>query len=205
MTEVLIVAKTNMSRGTYCIGGVQLGSLRSLRLVPSNQNSHPKDTPLDVGQVWDFTLQEMPPAQVTAPHVEDIRVLRGKMLRAMLFNEVRDFVLDNIDVPTVHPKDLFFGRLQFKQSEKKRITPEGGIPLKSTGFWRLDGDLILQEIEGKARYVCFDHSRRKAVLDLPFLGQQSLADVIPAGTLLRLSLSRWFNDGYWLQLSGWFM
>ncbi len=123
----------------------------------------------------------------------------------MSFDEVKRFVLAKIGAPTVHPKDLFYGRLQFKQSEKKRITPAGGIPLVSTGFWRLNGDLLLQEIEGKARYVCFDHSRRKAILDLPFVGEQALVDVIPAGTLLRLSLSRWFNEGFWLQLSGWFM
>ena len=205
MAEVLIVAKTNMSKETYCVGGVQLDNLRSLRLVPSSQNSHPKDTPLDVGQVWEFTLQEMPPEEIMAPHVEDIRVIRGKKLRTMTSDQVKAFVLDNISVPVVHPNDLFYGRLQFKQSEKKRITPDGGIPLRSTGFWRLDGDLILQEIDNKVRYICIDHSRRRTIIDLPFVGEQALEEIIPAGTLLRLSLSRWFNEGYWLQLSGWFL
>ena len=205
MTEVLIVAKTNMSNETYCVGGIQLDNLRSLRLVPSSQNSHPKDTPLDVGQVWDLTLQEMSAEEIIAPHVEDIRVIRGSMLRTMSLDQMKVFVLEEIGAPIIHPRDLFFGRLQFKQSEKKRITPDGGIPLKSTGFWRLDGDLILQEVDKKARYVCFDHSRRKVTLDLPFVGEQALVDVVPAGTLLRLSLSRWFNEGFWLQLSGWFM
>ena len=137
MTEVLIVAKTNMSNETYCVGGIQLDNLRSLRLVPSSQNSHPKDTPLDVGQVWDLTLQEMSEEEIIAPHVEDIRVIRGSMLRTMSLDQMKVFVLEEIGAPIIHPRDLFFGRLQFKQSEKKRITPDGGIPLKSTGFWRL--------------------------------------------------------------------
>ena len=205
MTEVLIVAKTHMSNETYCVGGIQLDNLRSLRLVPTAQHSHPKDTPLDVGQVWDFSLQEMSAEEITAPHVEDIRVIRGSKLRTMSLDQVKSFVLDNIGAPIVQPKDLFYGRLQFKQSEKKRITPDGGIPLKSTGFWRLNGDLILQVVDKKARYICIDHSRRRTNIDLPFVGDQALAEIIPAETLLRLSLSRWFNEGFWLQLSGWFM
>ena len=57
------------------------------------------------------------------------------------------------------------------------------------------------------RAMCvFDHSRtQERLIDLPFVGEQALVDEIPAGTLLRLSLSRWFNDGFWLQLSGWFL
>ena len=64
------------------------------------------------------------------------------MLRTMSYDQVKAFVLksENIDVPIVHPKDLFCGRLQSKQSEKKRITPDGGIRIKTTGFWRLQGD-----------------------------------------------------------------
>lgn len=205
MPTVLIVAKTNLSNETYSVGGIQLDSLRSLRLFPPTQNSHPRDTPLDIGQVWEFTFQEMSPEEIIAPHVEDIRVIGAKMLRTMSLDQVKAFVLENIGAPIVHPKDLFYGRLQSKQSKKKRITPAGGIPLKSTGFWRLQGDLILQEADNKARYICIDHSRRRTIIDLPFVGEQALEEVIPAGTLLRLSLSRWFDEGFWLQLSGWFL
>ena len=140
-----------------------------------------------------------------APHVEDIRVIGAKMLRTISLDQVKAFVLENIGAPIVHPKDLFYGRLQSKRSETKRITPDGGIPLKSTGFWRLDRDLILRQVDNKARFICIDHSRRRTIIDLPFVGEQTLEEVIPAGTLLRLSLSRWFNEGFWLQLSGWFL
>lgn len=205
MAEVLIVDKTKISNETYSVGGLQMDSLRSLRLFPPTLNSHPKDTPLDIGQVWEFTLQEMSPEEIVAPHVEDILVIGAKMLRTISLDQVKAFVLENIDAPIVHPKDLFYGRLQSKQSEKKRITPDGGIPLKSSGFWRLDGDLILQEVDNEARFICMDYSRRRTIIDLPFVGEQALEEVIPAGTLLRLSLSRWFNEGFWLQLSGWFL
>lgn len=205
MTEVLIVDKTKTSSETYSVGGIQLDSLRSLRLFPPTRNDHPMDTPLDIGQVWEFTLQEMSPAEIMAPHVEDIRVIGAKKLRTMSFDQVKAFVLENIGAPIVHPKDLFYGRLQYKQSEKKRITPDGGIPLKSTGFWRLDIDLILQEVDNRARYICIDHNDGRTIIDIPFVGEQAIEEVIPAETLLRLSLSRWFNEGYWLQLSGWFI
>ena len=205
MPTVLIVAKTKISNENYSVGGIQLDSLRSLRLFPPTQNSHPKDTPLEIGQVWEFTLQEMSPEEIRAPHVEDIRVIGAKMLRTMSFDQVKAFVLENIGAPIVHPKDLFYGRLQPQQGEKKRITPGGGIPLKSTGFWRLEGDLILQEVDNRARYICIDHGRRRTIIDLPFVGDQARVEVIPAGALLRLSLSRWLNEGFWLQLSGWFL
>ena len=32
------------------------------------RNSHPKDTPLEIEQVWEFTLQEMSPEEIMAPH-----------------------------------------------------------------------------------------------------------------------------------------
>ena len=83
MPIVLIIDKTKISDETYSVGGIQLDSLRCLRLFPPTLNSHPKDTPLDIGQVWEFTLQEMSPEEITAPHVEDIRVIGAKLLRTM--------------------------------------------------------------------------------------------------------------------------
>ncbi len=53
MVQVLIVAKTKMSAG-LCLGGLVLHNQRSVRLLPPADYSHPFDSPINLGEIWDF-------------------------------------------------------------------------------------------------------------------------------------------------------
>lgn len=74
---------------------------------------------------------------------------------------------------------------------------------------------ISSDEKGKARYLycnndsSCDSSDEDLVLDVRYVGCDAPPVFIPAGALLRFSLSRKYRAakyfGYWLQLSGWFL
>ncbi len=72
------------------------------------------------------------------------------------------------------------------------------------------GSIILVRIAKKEdpRYTIFENDFAR--FDVPYQGLAEPLEVIPAGTILRFSLTRRFprneqNEAYWLQLSGWFL
>ena len=206
MARVLILGKTKMGDG-ICLGGFDVDRKRSLRLTPPDRFSHPLDTPHELGDLWEMDLKALPPSMLNAPHKEDIEALNRRCVQKATPDKVKAFIVSNMDAPQVQPKDLFDGRLQINRNGKACITPERGIPLYSTGHWRFDKALSRQVDGGRfgkrrTRYVLGDGS-----LDVPFVGFQEAPQVIPAGAVLRFSLTRWFNDnpGFWLQLSGWWL
>ena len=81
----------------------------------------------------------------------------------------------------------------------------GGLPGQSVCFWRLPFDLLA--VPGQPRgYAAGD--RRFAVT---YVGLAPALACVPRGTLVRMSLSRWFQPkgesrrACWLQLSGWYL
>ena len=85
--------------------------------------------------------------------------------------------------------------------------PEAGqLPTRSTGYWRPDRDLELRDSFGKPRYRWSGGGQLRSI---GYVGIAGAAAGIPAGSLVRLSLSRPYAPpdqpgGFWLQLSGWF-
>ncbi|MGH2506295.1 MAG: hypothetical protein ACRDHZ_02595, partial [Ktedonobacteraceae bacterium] len=68
MEQVLVVAKTHMSQGKTCIGGLSLHTFENVRLKLPGDHNHPADTPFDVGQVWKLELRNV--THATPPHIE---------------------------------------------------------------------------------------------------------------------------------------
>ncbi len=209
MVQVLIVAKTKMQTG-ICLGGLVLDDCRSVRLLPSQGHNHPKGERIDklvhVGEVWDLTLKEMPNREIRPPHTEDIRVSRGRRIQKI--PNLRDFLLERVHAPFVHPEALFDRLIRFTQNRRGFVSPAGGLPPYSTGFWRFEKTLRKHRVDGKTRYIYPDDDANWT-LDVPYVGFQKPPDNIPAGILLRFSLARGFrNDPQkrcYLQLSGWFL
>ena len=209
MAQVVILGKTRMGDG-ICLGGLEVQSGRSIRLLPAHGKVHPVDTRYKLGEVWDLELDEAPRSEKTAPHTEDIRVLGGRRMRPANPRKLRDYIVDRIGAPFVKPHELFDRRVNFTLNRRAYISPETGIPLYSTGFWRMEKSLSLEvsESHGKRsyRYAVADGS-----LNVKFVGVQEPLESIPPETVLRFSLSHWFQvpqtatAGFWLQLSGWFL
>ncbi|MCB0159694.1 MAG: hypothetical protein KDD83_16285, partial [Caldilineaceae bacterium] len=70
--DVLIVAKTRQG-SRACIGAIDLATGRSLRLVAADaEHNEQAGHEYQVGEVW--AVETEPPAQITAPHVENLVV-----------------------------------------------------------------------------------------------------------------------------------
>ena len=82
-----------------------------------------------------------------------------------------------------------------------------GVPKYSTWFWIPDKDLTLRD-DGKH----YDYPAPYFQKGMSYVGEPVAIPVIPAGTLVRLSLARWWRppdvddleERCYLQLSGWF-
>ncbi len=81
------------------------------------------------------------------------------------------------------------------------------MEFNSVGFWIPDRDLTKKVFYEKTRY---SYPIINGWRSLPFVGYGIEVDVIPAGTLTRVSLARWWDtngtteDRCSLQLSGWY-
>ncbi len=215
MPKVLIVGKTRMGSG-ICLGGIVLTSCRSVRLMPRTGYTHAKSTPFKLGEIWNLELQEVPKRELTAPHNEDVRVIRKSKVKTLSSRKLKNRILRIFDVPLIYPKQLFDSSIRFTAQRKALVYLYGRRPRRSTGFWRLNKALHKRfDADGKVRYLyCEDDSGcafsdQDLVLDVPYVGCDAPIETIPRDTLLRFSLSREYRAGkyigFWLQLSGWFL
>jgi hypothetical protein len=207
--EVLIVSKTHMSTSA-CVGGLVLSNNRYIRLLNTGNYNQPTDTDFTVGQVWDleFTNREF----IHQPHIEDVILTSKRYLRTI--DDLPSFFkgINTIDWNN-HIDNLFDGLLHWTNSGTGYIPINGTMPPKSVGFWLSDKDLIRVTFENnsKTRYR-FPNSTNYR--NISYVGFQETLSIIPAGTILRVSLSRIFPPenseitaprGYYLQLSGWYL
>ena len=215
MPKVLIVGKTRMGSG-ICLGGIQLTNSRSVRLLPKTGYTHAKNTSFNLGEIWDLELQEVPESDTITPHTEDVRVIRKAQVKTLSRRKLRDRILRITDAPLVYPKQLFDDCIRFTTQRKALVYRYGSKPQYSTGFWRFNKVLHKRLDErGRVRYLyCKDDSScdfidQDLVLDVPYVGCGDPVESIPRDTLLRFSLSREYKagnyNGFWLQLSGWFL
>lgn len=206
MERVLIVAKTHMKSGV-CLGGLTRAQNRGVRLLPPNRPHYPADTHFEVGQVWDLEFHHA--AGVEPPHVEDVFVT-GEKFVAQLPN-TREILLERIHPWQGGPEQLYDGLLRIS-SGKGYISEHNAIPTMSTGFWITDQPLTLKyTLDRDHIKPNYRFSNSASALTIPFVGFAEPIKHIPAGTLLRVSLARWFDQNgrterrCYLQLSGWYL
>lgn len=204
MTEdVLIVSKTHMSSG-ICVGGLILRDNRYVRLLDRGNKNQPNDTDFEIGTVWSINFINR--ASLTPPHIEDIIILNKNFVKNI--DDISSFLLgiSLIDWEG-HIDTLFGGKIKWTQKGSGFID-ETNLPSQSVGFWKTDKELIKNESYGKIRY---DYPNGDNLRSLKFVGLIPAIEIIPSGTLLRISLARWWNnDGdtenrCYLQLSGWYL
>ena len=87
------------------------------------------------------------------------------------------------------------------------INEENGISENSVGFWIPDRNLTKRIFYEKTRYNYPNTNGRRS---LPFVGFEAELNIIPGGSLVRVSLARWWDtngtteERCSLQLSGWY-
>ena len=202
--NVLIVAKTR--RGSRaCVGGITAEG-QSVRLVAINEATDDRaGMEYEVGEVW--AVEATPAPSPTPPHVEDVIVGRKRRLRT---STTLVSAIERLMPPKAGGREaLYEGLTQATRAGVLYIAERTGVPPYSTQFWRPDRPLYRDEDAKRIRYR---YPTEDGGFTLTFVGFQEPVEVIPAGTLLRVSMSRWWRpkekpDGElrcYIQLSGWF-
>jgi len=201
--KVLIVAKTHMA-GAFCVGGLARDTNQNIRLLQTDGLHPPVDTPYEVSQVWEMAF--VPSQHIRPPHIEDVIVQRRTCLGKV--SDIKSTLLDRVDPWQGGADNLFGGVLQFTEAGSGYVAAKTGIPTQSVGFWLLERTLMSDMSRRRVRYHTVDYRLR-----IPYVGTADPVDQLHPGTLLRVSLSRWWRpydqEGSearcYLQLSGWFM
>ncbi len=212
MEKVLVVAKTHMGQGKACIGGLSLRTCENVRLLLPGDHNHPAATPFDVGQVWNLELRKVRNSR--PPHVEDMVVHAQNYAHSL--PSLRDTLLQHIQPWHGGLTQLFDGCLQ-SDGDKVFISRNGGIPSCSTGYWLTTLPLIRRASAfNKTYYTIQSVVHRgadyyRATFAIAYVGFAEPLAEIPANTLVRVSMCRWFKreeyseERCYLQISGWYL
>ena len=202
--KVLIVAKTRMGGGA-CIGAIALDDGRSLRLIDAHVEAHRGGgMHYTVGEVWE--IDAAPAVQTAPPHREDFIVQSSRRVGRM--SNPAAFVAKQMPPATGGLEALFEGKLQRTAGGALFVAASSGLPGFSTCFWRPDRPLRRIETGYRIRYT-YENERGEATL--VFVGFQDPPAEIPAGTLVRISLTRPWRSAdrpddeprCYAQVSGW--
>lgn len=199
--EILIVAKTHM-KDAFCIGAFDITNNRNVRLLTSAGDNQPKDTSFNIGDVWNIEYKDR--AHITWPHTEDVLVQSAQFMSKK--KSLPDYILNKRPVWEGPPSILFDGKISFPIGISGYLNKKNVIQV-SVGFWKSDKDLELTILDDKKHYLYFGEQ----VYSLPYVGAANKVDTISKGTLIRVSLTRWWSpnikfreEGCYCQLSGWY-
>jgi hypothetical protein len=203
--DVIIVSKTRMANNFICVGGI-LANSKYVRLLPSDGGNLDADSAFQIGDVYsiEFDTQR---SRMKAPHLEDILVTEQsyKFSFSSKYEMIKYLVQElNIEIWRGCPETIFNGDLQWSSNGTGYISENGRIPNQSVGFWIPDRDLIRNDLNKKIKYWYLPGWK-----NISFVGFQEPVAKIPAGTLIRVSLARWWKSGSresrcHLQISGWY-
>lgn len=204
--RVLIVGKTRMGAGA-CVGAMAQDG-RPIRLLPPGGYCHPPppQCPFEIGDIWDMRLR--PRTALDPPHVEDhdewdaakVATVAPERLAALIRQRVRPI--------TGEPSALFDGRIGYRDSGTGYVPRNGELPAASVQFWITPRALRHEPFGDKHRY----RMRGSQPLWITYVGFAAPVSRLPAGSLVRVSLARWWlnpqcaaeGETCSLQLSGWF-
>lgn len=205
MTQVLVVCKTQMYKG-LCLGGLVLDSNRKIRLLTPQGYNQPDNTPFAVGDIWECSL--VPKSEMRKPHTEDMLVMRQRFLYPVL--DMHEYLLARLKLRQSHKSALFDGLVRYTGRGSGYISERTGVPDYAHAFWRPAFGLNLCQDERRIYYEYEEPDWRK--FWLPYVGLDEPVEWIAPGSLLHLSLARWWSPNdkevekrCYLQLSGWFL
>lgn len=204
MATVLIVSRTQMANGV-CVGGINEKTGELIRLHNDKGGNLKSDAPYMIGERWELKVERAWNSR-PIPHVEDMQTSPKHRIENIGINGIVNFV-------KTHDLGNRLTNGELSKTFERCLHLEGGknyinrnkIPSFSTQFWITDKDLLYcHDEKWNKHYYYYDEIRLK------FVGYQTIVDKIPAGTLIRLSLANWWDDGSgedrcYLQLSGWYL
>jgi len=211
MSKIVIVSKTKMANNRICVGGIDLENKMSVRLLDANGYHEFADScAFNVRDIWE--IEYLNHNQRPLPHSEDVRVI-SKQKSGVLKRELSMLDLLNKFQLSIYRGGIlntFEGKLRHTSSGTFYVS-EDNVPTNSTCFWICDKEIIRSDYNGKLRY-CYNDGTRQWGYNITYVGlEENPAQIIPQGTLVRLSLAHWWSpenadteDRCYLQLSGWY-
>lgn len=200
--KVLILSKTNMG-SICCIGGMKLNNGNYVRLLSPTGYGQPCDK-YQINDVWDIEYNL--PNKSVPPHVEDIYITKATFLEHLEDISVKDFIKKyNTVIWEGAADNIFDGCIKWTDNGTGYIDKDN-IPKNSVGFWISDRNITRQDYQG----VRYSYLNIKGRRNFKYVGTQEPIQMIPKGTLLRVSLARWWSSNIdddkkcFLQLSGWY-
>jgi hypothetical protein len=205
--RVLILGRTRAGK-MLCVGGMT-DRMSNIRLKRDEAPPHwfAEACPFHVGDVFTIVCSDSSDSE-SPHHREDVRVHVWQYEKSVGTNQVLETIEHSGRVregpePWLAFRDETESGPYFKLSEKGSwVIPKPQLERTpfSVAFWRPTVDLHYRE-----KYYWGESQARK--YRIPFVGTDRPKEMLPAGTLVRLSTSSFFKPVYGaaLQLSGWFI
>ena len=181
--KVLVVSRTKMGYSNVCIGSISTEGKYMRLLLPNDQKMKAN---IDIN-INDYLIIEYKDVkQIIAPHYEDVSIYYAKKISTNnipLQTYLKSF---NLKTWKGGPEELYEKKLIW--SNNKGYISSSNVPEQSVGFWIADRDLYLND----NRYIySVDHEK----YSIPYVGINKPHSCIYKGTLIRVSLARWWNNG----------
>lgn len=208
MSRVVIVSRTKMAEGRVCVGGIDAENSSPVRLLDETGcHEYLSDCPYEIGELWN--IEYIRDHRRDAPHTEDVKVINRSRIGPIPISMIEALNRTTTKIYKGSLRDTFEGCLQYTSSGSMYINNDN-VPTHSTCFWLSDRDLYRDDFNNKIRYKYKDGTLRYG-FSMPYVGLESPCEVIPKGTLIRLSLAHWWSpadsdqeERCYLQLSGWY-
>jgi len=203
--EVVIISKTRMQHA-ICVGAM-LGNGTGIRLLDRNGYNQPFDTDYEIGEIWNVTFIER--QEKREPHNEDVLVTSAKFTNKRI-NNLPNFFIKKLKVKIWRdtPNNLFDGKIRWTNSGSGYISARTGIPEHSVGFFISSVDIKYNN----RHYIFPSGNPFSPEKKLAYVGCENSIEIIPAGTLIRVSMARWWKpedieieERCYVQLSGWYL
>lgn len=204
MSNVLIVSRTQMGGGNVCIGGYDVGAGRNIRLLTATGGNQPGTAPFQIGETWNITYT--PKHNLSAPHTEDVMVQSAQLINTLSAAGLAAFISQNCAI-VAGGLNLLFGGAVHSPGHAASYIDSSHIPNHSVCFWKPITDLFHVNAFNKHKYHYADQTNDTY---FSYVGLIPPVNVIPAGSIVRMSLARWWtaptatSAACYLQVSGWY-
>jgi len=203
--HVLIVARTKMKNGV-CIGALTKWG-ENLRLMTRYGENQTTDCLFQIGEVWKIDYK--PRIGIKPPHTEDVVVLQQTKIKDVEMGQLPKVIQKRATVWSGEREVLFDGCLEWENQKGYLVGGNKMLCSGSVGFWKSPVDFVLGNLafEGRVqRYYLIQDVAEP--FEIRYVGVKVPPDIIPANSLVRLSLARWWHKydppRCYLQMSGWY-
>lgn len=212
MSKVLIVSRTRMQDSRVCIGGIDLDNSISIRLLDIRGYHEREDVcPYEIGDLWECSYIHNP--RRPAPHLEDSNVCYRNLIQKHAYSTSTQL----IEILTKHGVTIYRGSINecfegyLVQENNRFFISKMNTPKFSTCFWM--NDKVLQKNDyqkpnGHVKKQLAYHVDGLWIKSIAFVGLGGTPDMVPIGSLVRLSLANWWKkdenteERCYLQISG---